>query len=122
MKHRFLLLVTTAASVLAGCGGDSASNLGAVDTTPTRGALIQNPPLRTAFFTADELASRLAASANGRGVLAVAGVPKCGVNVQYIQYGTVGGTGESTDASGALMTPSGGPGCTGSRPVVLYAH
>ena len=122
MKHRFLLFVTTAASVLAGCGGDSASNLGAVDTTPTRGALIQNPPLRTAFFTADELASRLAASANGRGVLAVAGVPKCGVNVQYIQYGTVGGTGESTDASGALMTPSGGPGCTGSRPVVLYAH
>ena len=122
MKQRFFLGIAVAASVLAGCGGDSASNLGAVDTTPARGSLIQNPPLRTAFFTADELGSRLSASPNGRGVLAVAGVPKCGINVQYIQYGTVGGAGENTDASGALMTPSGGPGCTGSRPVVLYAH
>jgi dipeptidyl aminopeptidase/acylaminoacyl peptidase len=84
--------------------------------------LIQNPPPRTAFFTAGDFTAKLNASANGRNLLAIAGTPKCGIDVQYIQYGTVGGTGESTDASGALMTPSGGPDCTGSSPIVLYAH
>ena len=52
----------------------------------------------------------------------MAGIPTCGVDVQYIQYGTVGGAGEATDASGVLMTPSGGANCIGARPVVLYAH
>ena len=123
MKSIYCLGTVAAASLLAACGGgDSASNLGTVDTQPVRGALIQNPPPRTAFFTASDFAAKLNASANGRNLLAVAGTPKCGVDVQYIQYGTVGGAGESTDASGALMTPSGGPGCTGSRPIVLYAH
>ncbi|CDS49813.1 hypothetical protein [Polaromonas sp. CG9_12] len=114
--------IVAAASFLAACGGDSADNLGIVDNTPARGALIQNPPLRTAFFSAGDFAAKLNASASGRNLLAIAGTPKCGVDVQYIRYGTVGGANESTDASGALMTPSGGPGCTGSRPIVLYAH
>jgi len=118
-----LLTALAAASLMAACGGsDSPANLGRVDDSPARGALIQNPPPRTAFFTAADLAAKLQASASGRNLLAVAGTPKCGVDVQYIQYGTVGGAGEATDATGALMTPSGGAGCTGSRPVVLYGH
>ncbi len=122
MKTTYLLTTIAAASLLAACGGDSTSNLGVVDNSPARGALIQNPPPRTAFFTADDFAAKLNASATGRNLLAVTGKPKCGVDVQYIKYGTVGGAGESTDASGALMTPSGGAGCNGSRPIVLYAH
>ncbi|MDB5932329.1 MAG: hypothetical protein JWR60_4036 [Polaromonas sp.] len=123
MRSIYLLSTVAAASMLAACGGsDSASNLGTVDTSPARGTLIQNPPPRTAFFTATDFAAKLNASASGRNLLAVAGAPKCGVDVQYIKYGTVGGAGEATDASGALMTPSGGAGCTGSRPIVLYAH
>ena len=114
--------MVAAASLLAACGGDSADNLGTVVTAPARGALIQNPPPRTAFFSALDLAAKLNASASGRNLLAVAGTPKCGVDVQYIQYGTVGGANESTDASGALMTPTGGADCSGSRPIVLYAH
>lgn len=99
MKSIYCLGTVAAASLLAACGGgDSASNLGTVDTQPVRGALIQNPPPRTAFFTASDFAAKLNASANGRNLLAVAGTPKCGVDVQYIQYGTVGGAGESTDA------------------------
>jgi hypothetical protein len=118
-----LLSSVASASLLVACGGgDSATNLGVVDNNPVRGALIQNPPPRTAFFTAADFTAKLNASADGRSFLAIAGTPKCGVDVQYIKYGTVGGAGESTDASGALMTPSGGPGCTGSRPIVLYAH
>ena len=122
MKTIYLLSIVAAASLLAACGGDSADNLGIVDNTPARGALIQNPPLRTAFFSAGDFAAKLNASASGRNLLAIAGTPKCGVDVQYIRYGTVGGASESTDASGALMTPTGGPDCTGSRPIVLYAH
>lgn len=122
MKPSYLLTTIAAASLLAACGGDSANNLGVVDNNPARGTLIQNPPPRTAFFSADDFTAKLNASATGRNLLAVAGQPKCGVDVQYIKYGTVGGAGEPTDASGALMTPTGGPDCTGSRPVVLYAH
>ncbi|MEO7159815.1 MAG: alpha/beta hydrolase [Polaromonas sp.] len=123
MKTIHLLSALAAASLLAACGGgDSASNLGTVNSTPAPGALIQNPPPRTAFFSAADFAAKLNASAAGRNLLAIAGTPKCGVDVQYIRYGTVGGAGESTDASGALMTPSGGADCTGARPIVLYAH
>lgn len=123
MKTIPLLTTLAAASLLAACGGgESASNLGTVNTQPARGDLIQTPPPRTAFFTADDFTAKLNASATGRGLLAIAGKPKCGVDVQYIKYGTVGGKGEATDASGALMTPTGGPGCTGSRPIVVYAH
>ncbi|MEP6965856.1 MAG: prolyl oligopeptidase family serine peptidase, partial [Polaromonas sp.] len=123
MKKIHILTTVAAASLLAACGGgDSPANLGVVDSNPARGALIQIPPPRTAFFSADDFTAKLNASATGRGVLAVAGKPKCGVDVQYIKYGTVGGAGEPTDASGALMTPTGGPGCSGSRPMVLYAH
>ena len=123
MKTTNLLTSLAAASLLAACGGgDSAQNQGVVDNNPARGALIQNPPPRTAFFTADDFTAKLNASSTGRSLLAVAGKPKCGVDVQYIKYGTVGGAGEPTDASGALMTPTGGPGCSGSRPMVVYAH
>ena len=122
MKTTYLLTTLAATSLLAACGGgDSASNLGVTDNNPARGALMQNPPPRTAFFTADDFTAKLNASATGRNLMAVAGKPKCGVDVQYIKFGTVGGAGEPTDASGALMTPT-GPGCTGSRPMVLYAH
>ena len=123
MKTRYLLTAIAAASLITACGDSgSPGNLGVVDNSPARGALIQNPPPRTAFFTAGDLAAKLNASASGRNLLAVAGTPKCGVDVQYIHYGTVGGADEATDATGALMTPSGGAGCTGSRPIVLYAH
>ena len=47
----------------------------------------------------------------------------CTVSVYHLEYYTVGAKGESTQASGALMVPSGtGSGCTGARPVVEYAH
>ncbi|MDB5869967.1 MAG: hypothetical protein JWP96_2299 [Polaromonas sp.] len=123
MKSIYLLSTVAAASLLAACGGgDSTGSLLRPVGSPARGALIHNPPPRTAFYTAAELTAKLNASASGRNLLAVAGAPRCGVDVQYIRYGTVGGAGESTDASGALMTPSGGPGCSGGRPIVLYAH
>ncbi len=49
--------------------------------------------------------------------------PVCGVTVSKFEYATVGGAGEPTNASAALMMPTGAaPQCHGPRPIVLYAH
>ncbi|GBU15089.1 hypothetical protein AwPolaro_04670 [Polaromonas sp.] len=123
MKTNDLWSTLAVVSLLSACGGgDSASNLGVVDNSPARGTLTQYPAARLSFFTADDFTVKLNADASGRDLLAIAGKPKCGVDVQYLKYGTVGGAGEAIHATGALMTPNGGPGCTGSRPIVLYAH
>jgi len=53
----------------------------------------------------------------------VSSAPLCDVLFYHIEYATVGGAGEATTASGVFMVPTGpGPNCTGSRPMVLYAH
>ena len=116
-----VLMVGALAAALAGCGTDSTT---AVTTTGSaRGSLLHDPPLRIASLTATTFTSSLNASASGAQLLEVAGAPACGVDFYYIQYNTVGGKGEATTASGALMVPTGAAGqCSGPRPVVLYAH
>jgi Prolyl oligopeptidase family len=108
----------SAALVLAGCGGGSV----AVDTT-IRGTLLLNPPAVITSLSASAFTASLQSSTTGQGVLAVAGNPVCGVDVQYLQYATVGGAGEKTTSSGALMTPTGTAAqCSGARPILMYAH
>lgn len=59
----------------------------------------------------------------GRLMLLATFLPVCSVTVYSLQYETVGGRGEPTTASAALMVPKGlSPNCLGPRPVVLYAH
>ena len=56
-------------------------------------------------------------------LLVQAGSPVCDVALHKIRYATVGGRGEPTEASAALMAPAGADTrCTGARPLVLYAH
>ncbi|NMM82510.1 alpha/beta hydrolase [Acidovorax sp. SRB_14] len=119
-----LWTLTSAAALLTACGGGSdPGGSTSTDLSGARGSLMFNPPLRVTALSAGEFKDRLAASPSGQSLLAVAGAPKCGVNVHYIEYGTVGGASEATNASGALMVPSGtDPQCSGARPVVLYAH
>jgi hypothetical protein len=51
------------------------------------------------------------------------GKPLCGVSVHKFVYATIGGRGEATDASGALMVPTGTAArCRGPRPIILYTH
>ena len=58
-----------------------------------------------------------------RQLLKLVFTPACTVTVYHLQYETVGGQGEATTASGALMVPRGtDPSCQGPLPVVLYAH
>jgi hypothetical protein len=122
MKQLTVLAAACAAVVLAACGGGSDSGGSSeTDTSGDRGSLVYNPPLRVTALSAAEFKDRLMANASGQSLVTLAGAPKCGVNVHYIEYGTVGGAGEKTNASGALMVPT-GDGCTGPRPVLLYAH
>ncbi len=125
MRHFIGLAPIVAALLLAGCGGGGSDTGGSTttDNSGSRGSLQYNPPLRVTGLSASDFQTQLSASATGKGLLAVAGTPKCGVNFHYIQYGTVGGAGEATNGTGALMVPTGtDPACSGARPIVLYAH
>jgi hypothetical protein len=121
-QARWAALFATSALLVA-CGGGTDEVGTTTDNSGDRGSLQLNPPLRvTTLSSADFLAS-LNSNATGRGLLAVAGPPKCGVDFNYLQYGTVGAANEKTTATGALMVPVGSdPACTGARPIVLYAH
>jgi dipeptidyl aminopeptidase/acylaminoacyl peptidase len=92
-------------------------------TSTDRGSLVYNPPLRVASLNATDFQAQLAAQAAGQSLLAVAGAPACGVDIYHIEYNTVGGKGEKTTSSAALMVPTGATAnCSGPRPIVLYAH
>ena len=114
-----------AAAVLTACsgGGDVATGP-AIDLTTARGTLVANPPVTLASMpTAADVSATFSASATGRNLLAIAGTPKCGINFHYMEYNTVGGKGEATNATGGIMVPKGtDAACTGARPVLLYSH
>lgn len=130
MRHFKILGTAMAAALLvAACGGGGGGDpFGTQIAKPERGQLMQSPPALVTSLTAAGFKTSLSASASGQGLLQLStgsttGDLPCGVDVQYIKYGTVGGAGEQTDASGALMVPTGtDPKCTGARPIVLYAH
>lgn len=124
MTHFKATCVALGATMLvSACGGGGDGPLGAQDDNPARGVLMQNPPPRITSLTAADFTASLQASATGQGLQQLAGTPVCGVDVQYMKYGTVGAINEATSASGALMVPTGSDArCTGARPIVLYAH
>ena len=117
---KILGLVGLMAASLTACNDGSAGAAASTSTAP--GTLIYDPPIRLASLTASAFAAQLNASQSGQQLLALAGTPACGVDFHYFQYQTIGGKGEATTASGALMAPTGGSGCSGARPIVLYTH
>jgi poly(3-hydroxybutyrate) depolymerase len=120
-KLRAHLGAALAAALLSACGSDSATST--ISNSTVHGTLVEDPPFRIAALDASAFTASLGASASGAQLLAVAGAPSCGVDFYYIKFRTVGGAGESTESSGALMVPTGAaPACSGPRPIVLYAH
>jgi pimeloyl-ACP methyl ester carboxylesterase len=97
---------------------------------PARGSLIGNPaPVPVALAgsvavaTVQPAAMGVFLEAAQSGTTAISGPPQCAVSIYRVHYNTIGGAGESTDASAAVMVPSGtGTSCANSRPVLLYAH
>lgn len=108
---RCLLSIAIASSLLlAGCGDDNDDNDTAVVIFPTSVETIN------AFST-----TQIDAIPG----LENTGTPdaKCDIKVEKVTYQTVGAAGEVTNATAALMLPSGDSvDCQGDRPVLLYAH
>lgn len=128
-QFKILGVALASALLVAACGGGGGGDtFGTLVANPARGQLMQSPPALITSLTATGFKTSLSASATGQGLLQLStgsatGDLPCGVDVQYIKYGTVGGAGEPTDASGALMVPTGTAAqCIGARPIVLYAH
>ncbi|MCE3263489.1 MAG: hypothetical protein K0R43_2568 [Pseudoduganella sp.] len=97
---------------------------------PDRGTLLSGPTLSRietgAFTTSKRIEPEMLAEVldkAGDALAAVAGKPRCTITTYSLRYSTIGGGGEATDASTALILPSGSdPACQGPRPVLLYAH
>lgn len=74
-------------------------------------------------LSAAQFNSMLLSTPSGQQLLQVAGTPQCGISIIQYPYLTLGARNELTNATGALMVPNGSaPGCSGSRPAVLYSH
>lgn len=92
----------------------------AAETWP--GNLLQ-ATIPVAQLSAQQFTAQLLSTPAGQQLLQVAGTPRCGVKVLSYPYLTLGGRKELTNTTGALLVPTGSAaGCSGARPVVLYAH
>ncbi len=131
MRDPRLLLSSCAIAALlslAGCGGGDDVT---INLTNDRGTVQRNPPIQVTSVTAAQLTAQMRSTPEGLALLEAAGVDvnnanatlPCGVDLRYLAYGTVGAVaGEKTNATGALMIPTGGAACTGAKPIVLHAH
>jgi acetyl esterase/lipase len=120
------LSVVLGAVLSAACG--SSSTTSAVAPSTAHGTLSENPPFRIASLNAGAFQAELMGpdstpNITGRQLLQITGNPTCGVDFYYVKFWTLGGAGETTESSGALMVPTGAaPTCSGPRPIVVYAH
>jgi pimeloyl-ACP methyl ester carboxylesterase len=95
------LSLISAAALLAACGGSD----------PVNGSLIDAP---------STLATLTKAQLDASGLIALSGPAKCDVKLVSLNYVTPGAKGESSNASGVLLLPT-GAGCTAAAPLVAYA-
>ncbi len=117
-----VLLVAAPIGLVACRGTAGGSSAPAQPATPQPGQLLQSPQ-KTGSYSPSDLLSSLSGNSDAAQLLKIAFSPVCSVDVYHLQYETVGGQGEATTASGALMVPGGiNPSCSGARPIVLYAH
>ncbi len=121
--RRPLLPVLAAVALLAACGTVTITLLPLPPpAAPTRGQLLATPAM-TGSYSASDLLSLLTSDPLGNELLQLTFSPTCTVSVYHMEYETVGGAGEATTASAALMVPSGSAAaCQGARPLVMYAH
>ena len=100
-SFKLSLSLISAAALLAACGGSD----------PVNGSLIDAP---------STLATLTKAQLDASGLIALSGPAKCDVKLVSLNYVTPGAKGESSNASGVLLLPT-GAGCTAAAPLVAYA-
>lgn len=126
----FALAAALLAMAPFAAAAESSSGARAMLSAPERGTLLAGPTLSRIetgiFSTSKRIAPAMLAEAldkAGDALADVAGKPRCTITTYSLRYSTIGGSGEATDASTALILPSGSdPLCQGPRPVLLYAH
>ncbi|WP_227429129.1 alpha/beta hydrolase family protein [Psychrobacter sp. I-STPA6b] len=121
INKSLLLSVFATSLLLTACGDDNNdTNTHIESETPKPTVKLLNDPEVTQTFTATQLAEAIK---QAKLSAAVPISPICGVTVEYINHSTTGLKGEETNATGAVMIPTGDdPQCQGERPVSLYAH
>lgn len=100
-SFKIRLSIISAAALLTACGGSD----------PVNGSLIDAPAT---------LATLTKAQLDASGLIALSGPAKCDVKLVSLNYVTPGVKGESSNASGVLLLPT-GSGCTAPAPLVAYA-
>lgn len=100
-SFKIRLSIISAAALLTACGGSD----------PVNGSLIDAPAT---------LATLTKAQLDASGLIALSGPAKCDVKLVSLNYVTPGAKGESSNASGVLLIPT-GSGCTTPAPLVAYA-
>lgn len=116
-KARLALASCAAAgcAVLYACGGGSGSESNS--SAPPRGNLLA---VESRGIAETWLMDGIAQST---GLEALAGKPKCNVELKHFEYDTVGPDGKGATSSSAMMVPRGADAaCSGARPVVMFAH
>jgi len=101
MKWMYRGISILGAALLASCGGSD----------PLNGTLLETPVVLTTITKAQLDAGPL---------VQLSGKAKCDVKVISLNYATPGAKGESSNASGVLLMPTGAD-CTGAAPLVAYA-
>jgi poly(3-hydroxybutyrate) depolymerase len=104
------LLPMAAALVLTACGDSE-------DSPPERGAVMY------ATLAGSATAAQIDAGTSASGLQSLSGTATCDVDIRFVKYMTRDPSGEAVTASEAVFVPSGDDAsCTGTRPVLLYAH
>lgn len=109
IMSRCLLSIAIASSLLlVGCGEDN-------DNVPSSGSATSVESIRSFSITQINTQFGLNDTATP--------AAKCDIKIKKVSYPTVGAAGERTNATAALMLPSGDSAdCQGDRPILLYAH
>lgn len=131
-----LLVSLTLPALLAACGGGGGSpGKPIIEPTPPkppaslRGTLVGSATRVPVILptgstnTLDPVPFTNLLEAAQKGSSKITGTPTCSVTTYTVRYHTVDSAAQDTEASTAIMLPSGtDPSCLGSRPVLLYAH
>ena len=110
MTRGLLSLAIASSLLLVGCNDDDNERFVESPSSSASAKFVKT-------FTANDINSSL-----GLGSTATPAA-KCGVTIEKVSYDTKGAADEDTNATAALMLPTGDAAeCKGDRPVLLYAH
>ncbi|WP_269631357.1 alpha/beta hydrolase family protein [Pelomonas sp. BJYL3] len=110
-----LAMLAISVAALSACGGGTSESR---DEPPAaRGTIIYGT------LAGHATQAQIDAGTSASGLQPLSGKAKCEVDVRYVYYMTRDPQGQPATASAGVLVPTGtDAACTGSRPVLLYAH